>query len=448
MKHLHLFRTFLPTVAKTVLILIAILASSCSSDDAPGENTSMTYEGDLHISSEYALINFAQSGYEAVNGSVYIQSQTLTNLEGLENLKVIHDQLIIQESDNLVDISALDNLTDVGSIYINLKSITSINAFSNLKEIWGNDLIPAITLICPQLQDLTAFKNLERARKVIIRGCNSLENLSGLDSLQELESLTLDFNENLKTPAGMPSLSQLGELLVLSSAGFVDFEGLSPQITSLNHLKFSKGYTSMGGSLRGLENITSVNYFDVYATISSFEGIENLTNVSTFILIAGTMPSLQGLNLQSVDALHLSYTKLENLEGIENITSLTNLSLYANQELTSLQGLHNLASVDNISITSNSRLADISGLSGLTTLGHTIGTGIIKVRENALTSLNGLQNVTAFKGTIDVWEPELTDFCALQSILANGEFQNVWLYAGYLAGPTPEEILAGDCTIE
>jgi hypothetical protein len=132
---------------KMLVILLVFLAFSCSSDDGL-----QTHEGDVYIYDQTGLDDFARGHHQRVKGSMYISAPDITNLNGLESITVIEGSLIIKNNRYLTDLSGLRNLTKVGEIYIVHPTITSLDVFSNVREVnWTGSRAGEIRVFQPPL---------------------------------------------------------------------------------------------------------------------------------------------------------------------------------------------------------------------------------------------------------------------------------------------------------
>ena len=142
--------------------------------------------------------------------------------------------------------------------------------------------------------------------------------------------------------------------------------------------------------------------------ITSLAPLSSLTEVVGDLSIMHTdLVDLDGLQgLKSVNHLRLHYnpnlTSIEALSGLENISALTppigvgwdnyaGITISSCEALTNLEGLQNLSTVNSILIRQNFALENLNGLRGLTNV-----TGIFSLDTNiALSSLSGLSNLNS-----------------------------------------------------
>jgi hypothetical protein len=79
------------------------------------------------------------SGHTEVTGNLFINSDTLTSLSGLEGLTSVGGHLVIQNNLVLTSLSGLHNITSVGcTLYIlENPALTSLSALSNITSVGG-----------------------------------------------------------------------------------------------------------------------------------------------------------------------------------------------------------------------------------------------------------------------------------------------------------------------
>ncbi|MCZ4320110.1 T9SS type A sorting domain-containing protein [Aequorivita viscosa] len=151
-----------------------------------------------------------------------------------------------------------------------------------------------------------------------------------------------------------------------------------PNCTELQRLYIGdileSNITNLDGFIN-LERITGVLQV-MNVPINNFEGLNNLTSVGDFVLYA-------------------FFDTLESLEGLEGLTHANYFSIELTYHLTSLKGLENLESVgDNFRLVDNFVLQDLSYLQSL----QSIGEGFLIKNCDLLTNFNGLENLSSIGG--------------------------------------------------
>ncbi|MFO7525910.1 MAG: T9SS type A sorting domain-containing protein [Ignavibacteriaceae bacterium] len=191
--------------------------------------------------------------YTEVTGSLTLDGNDITNLNGLSNLTSVGFLLIYNTG--LTNLDGLSNLAFI-EVYLDISDnsfLINVDGLSNLSSVGGNFLR--------------------------ISGNASLDNLDGLSGIISYEKdLIIEDNSSL-SKIGFPNLSSLGGTLqLLDNNSLTNIEGLS-------------NLTSVGGSLwiygnaltnlDGLSNLTSVGsilYIDSNPNLTSFCGLYTLLN--------------------------------------------------------------------------------------------------------------------------------------------------------------------------
>lgn len=157
--------------------------------------------------------------------------------------------------------------------------------------------------------------------------------------------------------------------------------------------------------------LTSQDEVDAYGALGCTSVTGNL-----FIDDSGSAQKITDLtpliNLTSVDGIiEIITSQLTNLDGLSNLSSVGYFRLRFNEALTNLDGLSSLTestgpelgpcscSPYRNRIDYNPLITDLSGLSNLT---HIADAGFFIQNNNALQSLNGLQNLPYVGGTMDI----------------------------------------------
>jgi hypothetical protein len=215
-----------------------------------------------------------------VGGLIISNINLLTNLSGLNNLDSIQGGLQIDQNESLSSLSALENLTSVGSV-----------------SIMNNDALTSLS----GLDKLTLIGNLG------IINNNALTSLSGLDNVTSVEgSLAIRGNLNLKNLTGLNSLTSIGGTLVIGAS-----DPVGAQNSTLTSLTGLENLTSIGQSL-----VMNCNY-----SLPNFIGLENLTSIGGSISIGAPSPYLND--------------SLTSLTGLDNIDAgtISDLTIYNNPNL-------------------------------------------------------------------------------------------------------------------
>tara|TARA_Y100000031_G_scaffold102339_1_gene112252 strand:- start:404 stop:1747 length:1344 start_codon:yes stop_codon:yes gene_type:complete len=320
--------TFLFTIC--IVMQISIYAQGCLPNG-------------IFIDSQLEIDNF-QSNYPnctEIEGSLTINGDDITNLNGLSNITAIGGWVIIASSPYLTSLSGLESLTSIGNfLSITDTSLIDIQALSSLTSVNGHIYI-SNTLI-ESLEGLNSLTTVNGS--LTIRKNHSLSTLEGLEGLTTLpEDLNISHNNSLMSLIGINALTSVGmDLLITNNPLLPNLEGLE-QITSVggwlsiiqNHLFVNldelQSLTTVGDKLWILQN----------NGLENFDGLNNLTSIGGDVEIR--------LN-----------NKLTDISALSSLTSIGGvLNIEDNFWLTTLDGLDNIdpASIGAIEILNNNFLA-------------------------------------------------------------------------------------------
>lgn len=232
---------------------------------------------------------------EVCQGDYVVTNQA--ELAALSACNVIEGFLTLHQSDDIVDLTSLANLSQIGSLNIRKNdALESLTGLENLTTITDD-------LIIGGRQGIVELST----QQMPFIGSNLLESLQGLDNLERVGGdVSLGFNDALTTLAGLENLETIGGRLGV-------FE--SPSLMSLSGLDALK---SVGGGVGIYDN----------AMLKALTGLDALTEIGG------------GLNIFRNDALE-SLTGLDSLEKIGG-----NLSINVNRSLTSLAAIASLTNDD------------------------------------------------------------------------------------------------------
>lgn len=248
-------------------------------------------EGEMIL--QNAAINFrgleklAEVNYLTITGS-----SALETCEGLSGLKVVNkllrfsflnklatlnglaieqvDQLVLNNIQKLVDLTALSSITKLESLEINgLAAIGSLEGLHNLKTVNGNVFLQFLGVAygdgprladfkglrsletiggtlsiqqCPKVTSLDGFEKLKSVGGIKFSGLRTLANINGFSNLENVTN-TLDISGSLITTlAPLAKLKSFQSIVLKSNSKLVDYCA----IKSLLVEKGSDSFTFMG----------------------------------------------------------------------------------------------------------------------------------------------------------------------------------------------------------
>jgi uncharacterized repeat protein (TIGR01451 family) len=360
-----------------------------------------TIEGDITIAfSTVSNLNGLQ-GIKVIQGGLNIYGNIwLSNLDGLQNLDSLGGFLALNSNQQLYNISGLNKLKAIGgglSIVAN-ESLQSLDGLQNITAI-GEDFVLEWQGFITDFSPLSNITSIGGNVKL-----NYLSGLTNLDHFSNLHSVGGGFTfRNNYLLANLNSLHQLDSI----GGDFVLY--YCPAITDLT----------------GLDN---VNFIRGDLILEHCDNLQTLTGLNNLDSIGGSfrlleLPALTNLAaLQNFHQLGQNFecranSLLPNLQGLENLTAMSTdyeLILTQNASLSDLSGLENLQSLGFLTVAENPLLSDLSELTGLTTL-----TGLNVVSNAQLISLNGLENLHYIGSFCHIiGNSQLTDISAFQNLVS------------------------------
>lgn len=376
----------------TIFLISALLCNDASAQCPPGNIT---------FSSQTSIDNFPLDypGCTTISGNVIIQSNNITNLNGLSSITSVTGSLRLNNADMLSDISGFSNLTMVGLDVriINCGLITSLTGLTSLTSV-GGDLNIASNPNLTSLDGITSLGSV--GGDFILNGNSSLTLLQNSQNTVTVSgNITLNSNDALINLTGLENIQNTGGSLVIS-----------------NNLLLT--------NLSGLTGLNSIQDFNVFtnANLQDFTGLSGLMTINGNVTINNN-PALLHFN------------------GLENLTNIVgSLTVTSNSSLIDLIGLDDLQTIgQSLNISGNSSLENLSGLSGLQSVGSFLQIGgnpmlqslaaltnltnvngqLLLSQNNSLVSLSGLDNIDHLTlGGVFISDSPLLSECDVASICA------------------------------
>lgn len=332
----------------------------------------------------------------SIGGWLFIEeNEALTSLEGLENLDTIGDDLRLRMNGSLYDIEALSGLNYIGGdVSVESSSLHDLAGLENISVIEGY-------LSIVHNNDLTSLTGLEGLTSIgdylEIQQNYFLVSLAGLANLMSIGSdlrigTGLGGNQALINLVGLANLHLIGgNLWIIDNPSLTDLTGLDSLISIGGSIEIEEN-TSLT-SLFGIENI-------VAGTITDIQIINNDTLATCDVQsICEYLASPNG-----TIEIHDNFTGCNSQEEVEaaclnnclpdGITFTTQAQIDSFQvnypTCTEIQGSVTIWGGD---------IVNLDGLINITKIG-----GYLEIRSNPdLTNLAGLNNVTRIGSTLEIW---------------------------------------------
>lgn len=190
----------------TIIFLLSFFVLSCN-NEALGEFSEEqtcdngTFVGNVTLSSQQEVENFASNCYSKIEGSLHIGKPGYGN-------------------NDITDLSSLESLTEVypGRIFIRCYELTNLDGLNNIAKAGGLTLSSCYNLENIQgLSGLLTIGNLDstvfiqnKIEQLRITDCISLNNLDGLQNLTRVKSIYIAGNRDLSSLYGLENISELG----------------------------------------------------------------------------------------------------------------------------------------------------------------------------------------------------------------------------------------------
>lgn len=363
----------------------------------------------------------------------------ISNLQGLNQVKIIEANLVIRQCDSLADLRGLEGIEEIHrDLHLNDNSgLVSLEGLNNLRTVRD------VVVERPRFTDFTGLDSLSE----VIRSLNVEElyfhpfSFKGLEQLKSIgQNLHIDKAPTLTSMAGLKNLETIGLSLVIQSArdlsylgmeqlqsiggeffinlvdSLEDFSGMGQlrsidgnfTIGKLDALKrfdgleglesigenFYLGYKIQGDHASGLAKLQSVGgNFELKMYMENTGGLEQLQYVGGDCHIDAHFPEGAAAFGQLAEVggdlnIDLTDRPLTQLYSMPNLTKVgKDLTIFRGYQLRDLHGLHKLKEIgEELTLQFLSHITDFSGLDSLQSVDK-----ITLIRANSLQNFYGLE---------------------------------------------------------
>lgn len=318
------------------------------------------YVGDISAETEEDLIEIREAGYKVIDGNVYLNVKTLSQLDNL--IEEITGDLIIGG-----DVTSLDGLYGLKHIGKDLKyeqgsdpllgGRMSFEGLNNLESIGGNFNV-----------NLYSHNNSDIYKSISLKSLKKLKTVGG--------NLALSNIENFEGPE---NLSEIGDSLILTR--IMSCTGLTG-IRSLKSIKADRIY-----SFEGLDNLTNISgdfYCENGYLKNNFNGLNNLQTIGGDF----TLKVSKGYSLADED--YASFNGITSFDGLNKLQEVGgNFLIDASTEMTAFKSLENFKGLESLNAVNGDFIINVIN-NGENKRSNTI--------LNALSSFDGLTNLTKIGG--------------------------------------------------
>jgi len=369
--------------------------------------------------------------------NLYIDGSDITDLEGLAQIEEVTSYLLVQKS-QLQDLKGIADIKLENTNRIEIKSnpmLASLSgmvlpsSYSELFLLINESLVDlsaleAITeferLILTKLpiQDLESLQNLKYVQSLSLNSLNNLSDLDGLSSVAQIHRLSIVGNENLTNIEGIEGVKDLDQLSIESNLSLSDCCALKQLLESnaisawkLNIENNDTGCNNLTQAIRGCN---SDNYcFDI--NLTSQDRVDNFSNnnpgctiVENLYVSDSSIINLDGLSaITRIEGdLRINETSLVNLEGLSGIAleNIRNVTVSDNHALESLNGINFPETFVKLLLIRNPSLSDITSLSTVKELDN-----LSFYINHAVTNLNGLEDIEFIHKSIEIVDSPLLE---------------------------------------
>ena len=321
-------------------------------------------EGDLVIASNTAFELLGTSQLHTVIGHVAIAGNpSLQTLDGLDSLRAVSGEVLIQGNDGLVDLAPLGKLVRGDLTIVSNDFMTDLHGLQEMTTAPGTITVAGN----PELISLRGLDGLTTSSFTIsIRGNPQLASIEALRGLETAGNLTIADNADLSS-IELPALSAVdGQLAIESNRGLraISLPALSrvksslivdtnagigelalPSLRSVGRLMVRDNERLAGVRVPVLDEVTG--------------GIELAGSPVLMLVDAGALGFIEGF-------LKLDGVGLADLTGFATVYEVGRLELAGLPRLATFDGLGALAVIDgDFRVTDNAELRSFDGLDGL-----------------------------------------------------------------------------------
>ena len=384
------------------------------------------YKGNIRATSEEDLKEIYDAGYTVIDGNVYFNVRTLSQLGNL--IEEIRGDLELGGA--VASLDGLYGLTSIGGDFIgNSNLLVSFEGLNNLKSIDGNFEVDEMSFkslksleiiggdfIASNIENFIGLEQLSTiGGGLYITAVGSCEGLSGLQSLNTIEA------EEVSSFKGLNNLNSVVGDFNITDGLLVDFDGLQ-NLRKIGgdfylHATDNSLYTFCNlESFSGLFSLREIGgdfiiEASAYATfpcnnLESFKGLECLEIINgNFVINASAT---------SVNAVNGSATLLNALKSFEGLTNLRKIAGNFELNTTSYNGYGSYATKSRVL----SNLESLKGLDNLTEIGgnfviHTKGDG---TQLSSLAFSEGPENLSSVNGNFYIQKQHDHGYSTISSL--------------------------------
>ena len=328
------------------------------------------------------------------------------NQISLNNLINVGERLSISLNDNLLTISGLQSLTQVGKLFISANNtLTTIDGFDQLESIDGGlDMLGNVVLTDISALDhpLTIGGSIFLISNTLLAEC-SIEAICGHITTGGMISVQNNFvgcNTVEEVEANCTTICPPGDVVMNTQADVANYAATYPDCTEI------LGNLNIGPISGGTSDITDIS------------GLSSLTEVQGNLGITNNLDlvSISGLNEMAIvggDLLIINNNSLTNTAALESfILAGGGITLQDNPQLTGLTGFGQIASISlDLRIVNNDALQNLNDFSVLQGLNN------LELSDNALLNdISLFENMIALGNEVIIRDNPQLSMCSVHTI--------------------------------
>lgn len=312
-----------------------------------------TYPNCTQLQADLWIGSYSTANYSDIN-----------NLTALNGITSIAGRLTIEQVDQLADLSGLNNLTSLESLWLTQTFLQSVNGMQNLTALENLRLFNNNTSDFAALNHLTSLNQLSIAFDEVLVDLSGFDHFTNINFLEitnnrALTSINAFQNLNGVPPFTTPSIQIDDNLLLTSLNAFQNVQILAnlelngnavlssindfSNLTQINRLRiYDNGITSLTNAFQSLTTINSL------ITIGAND---NLTSINDF----NALTSLQGVTI-------IFNNNLQTLDGFNSIIGINSVNISGNPLLSQFNGFQNIKPYQYLNISNHPVLTDINAI--------------------------------------------------------------------------------------
>lgn len=298
---------------------LKIIAFDSNGNENSSELTFSTKDGvfkdSIEFNTQASIDAFGTKGYIEVDGNITITDGTsprnrITDLTSLKSLKIIHGNFTVRLTRDLLSLKGLEIEEVRGSLVVeNNHFFESIEGLEQVKFIYGDLLIEDNI----RLKKFIAFDKLIQIGRILTIDNNGIENIEAFKNLETVNHIYIKNNWLLKSLIGFYNVKEMGESLRINDNIELNYVEGFTNLESVNNLSLSDIKAEKLFNMSKLKVVRSSFYIS---------NVDNIKNLSVF----NSLEAIRSLSIGGNDNLE-SLEGLHNLKTIGNISVTNNEKL-------------------------------------------------------------------------------------------------------------------------